>query len=161
MIITLTNTEVAALDMIAHLRYIETSRVAKENIQTTAKTPREIVRHGVYSEYAVAKYLNVFFDMNCDVRKFGADLISARGTLIDVKSTTKEGGPLNATKNSVEKPADIFVCTEIDDDKNQVKIVGYVDRNDFLIDENLHDIGNGFYYCLPQTFLKKFNGFKY
>ena len=161
MIIKFTETEISILDYIAHLRYRETSKKAKEQKQDLSKNSRDIVRHGVYTEYAAAKHINVFFDLNCDYRKFGADLVTWKGTKVDVKSTISSGGPINARKNSVSKPADIFICTEVDDANGEVKIIGYIERDELLQDANLHDIGNGPYYSLPQTYLKKLNGFKY
>jgi hypothetical protein len=104
------------------------------------------------SEYAVAKLLNVHFDFNCDFRKFGADRIGRSGKTIDVKSTRKQGGNLNAVKWSENKPAEIFILTEIGLDF--VNVVGFISREDFLIDANLTDIGNGAFYSVPRNKLK-------
>ena len=160
MIIEFTETEISILDYVAHLRYTKTKESGKEFIQSN-KNPRDIVRHGVYTEYAVAKYLNLFFDLNCNFRKFTEDLCTDLGTKIDVKSTEKEGGPLNATRNAIKKPADIFIHTEINDAENYVKIIGYVDRNELLQQNKINDIGNGNYYRIPQKYLKKINAYKH
>lgn len=159
--ITFSNTEMIILDLMAHLRYLKTSENAAEQIQDYSLSPREIVRRGVYTEYAVSKYMNVFFDLNCDYRKFGADLISNLGSAIDVKSTTHKGGPLNAKSNATKKPGDIFICTEINDN-DVVTIVGFIDRESFLKQENIKQGKyKGFYYSVPQHVLKKFRGFQY
>lgn len=157
--IKFTDTELSILDYVAHLRYTKTNEHGTEFIQSS-KNPRDIVRHGVYTEYAVAKYLNVFFDLNCDFRKFAEDLCTNLGTKIDVKSTEKEGGPLNATRNAIKKPADIFIHTEIDEEKKCVKIVGYIERDELLKRININDIGNGYYYRMSQALLKNVNAYQ-
>ena len=107
---------------------------------------------GVMSEYAVAKHYNIHFDMNCNYRKFGADLISQKGKTIDVKSTRKENGNLNAVGWSKSKPADIYVLTEIvtNEIENKVKLIGWIAKENFLTDEYVTDIGKGDFYSMPQ-----------
>jgi hypothetical protein len=153
--ILFTKTELQILDYVATRRYIETSSKGKEMQQDTSRSPWQICLDGVYGEYAVGKHYNLFFDLNCDYRKFGADFVRTNGLKIDVKSTRTTGGPLNATKWSVKKPADTFILTEIYDDF--VNIIGWVDRVTFLKDDNIFDVGNGPFYSLPQKFLTPIN----
>jgi hypothetical protein len=94
--------------------------------------------------------LNLNFDFDCTFRKFGADLKMHTGETIDVKST-KPGGNLNAVKWSKGKDADYFVLTEIH--HNFVGIVGYIQRDLFLIDRNLCNVGNGEFYSIPRNCL--------
>lgn len=150
--VDLTQTELQILDYVASRRFIETSKHGTDRKQDNTRSGWEIVLDGVYGEYAVAKSLNLLFDLNCDYRKFGADLVSKKGTLIDVKSTRWTDGPLNATGWSEDKPADIFILTEIYD--SYVLIKGYVDRETFLSKSNKRNGTNGEYFSLPQKFLK-------
>jgi hypothetical protein len=152
--IQFSQTEVRILRGIGKLRYEITSQQGVEMKQDTKKDPVQICIDGVITEYAVAKFLNLHFDLNCDYRKFGADLISHSGAAIDVKSTTTIGGNLNATKRSVEKPADFFVLTEIR--PTQVAICGWIERERFLIDENLKNVNNGLFYSIAQSKLNNF-----
>jgi hypothetical protein len=154
MIIDFTITELQILEFISSRRFEETSRHGKERIQSSFDR-FQIVLDGVYSEYAVSKALNLHFDLNCNYRKFDADLTSHKGSLIDVKSTRTEGGNLNAVAWSVKKPADIYILTEIYD--ASVKIVGWIDRDSFLSEDNIFDVGNGPFYSLPQKYLKAIN----
>lgn len=155
-IVPLTVTELQILDYVATRRYIATSNKGKEMKQDPTRSPWEIVLDGVYGEYAVAKHFNLFIDLNCDYRKFGADLEQNDGSTIDVKSTRRTGGPLNATEWAIRKPADIFILTEIYD--TEVHIVGWIDRATFLVDSNKHQLKDRDpYYCLPQEYLKVFN----
>jgi len=152
--VTFSKTELRILRGVGKLRYEITSEQGVEMKQDPRKDPVQIAIDGVLTEYAVAKFLNLHFDLNCDYRKFGADLISHSGALIDVKSTETMGGNLNATKRSLDKPADLFVLTEIR--PSQVAIVGWIGRDRFLCDENLKDVGNGPFYSIPQTRLYPF-----
>ena len=133
-----TLSEMQVLEFIASRRYEITASRGKEMIQSSQR-PFQIVLDGVWSEYAVAKMLNLNFDLNCDYRKFEQDLTSHKGSTIDVKSTNKEGGNLNAVGWSRTKPADIFVLCEIHHD--HVKVIGWVDRESFLTEDNIFDIG--------------------
>lgn len=155
-VIQLTTTELQILDYVATRRYIETSSKGKEMQQDTSRSPWQLCLDGVYGEYAVGKHFNLFFDLNCNYRKFGPDFVRNDGTKIDVKSTRHIGGPINAAEWSINKPADIYILTEIYDDK--VAIIGWVDRDTFLVDSNKHQIGNNKpYYCLPQNYLTPLN----
>ena len=110
------------------------------------------------TEYVLSRILNLSFDLNCDYRAFGADLISHNGVTIDVKSTRKYRGPMNAPKWSVDKPADIFVASYVGSDR--VSIVGWAEREEFLRKENLKDVGEGPFYSLPIDRLHPFETLK-
>jgi hypothetical protein len=151
MIVKLSDTEINLIHVIGTMRFNITSEQGNDRNQSGANGLNMCI-DGVMSEYAVAKLLNVHFDFNCDYRKFGADLIGRTGKTIDVKSTRKQGGNLNAVKWSENKPAEIFILTEIGFDF--VYVVGFISREDFLIDANLTDIGNGEYYSVPRSKLR-------
>lgn len=151
--ITLSGTEYRILRGIGKLRHEQTSNQTVENIQSQ-KDPIEISIQGVITEYAVAKFLNLNFDLDCDYRAFGADLIGHRGTLIEVKSTETVGGNLNAVKKSVSKPCDVFVLTEIH--STHVAIVGWIQRDRFLVEKNIRQGRLGPYYSVSQSELYPF-----
>lgn len=151
----LTVTELDICIYIGKMRYSITSQQGTERKQDITQNSLQMSIDGVITEYAVAKTLNLNFDLNCDFRKFGADLITADGRTIDVKSTYTVGGPLNAVGWSVEKPCDVFVLTEIH--PSHVRIVGWIGRGKFLRPENLKDVGRGEFYSVPQTLLNAFD----
>lgn len=151
----LTPSEIAICNFLGKYRHQETSKHGTERRQDQRLDSLQMSIDGVITEYAVAKALGLFFDLNCDYRKFGADLISKKGNLIDVKSTKEPGGNLNAVGWSTEKPVDVFVLTEIR--HSHVRLVGYIDRASFLRDENIRDVGNGPFYSLPQSQLYAFD----
>jgi hypothetical protein len=151
----LTVTELDICMYIGKMRYSITSQQGTERKQDITQNSLQMSIDGVITEYAVAKTLNLNFDLNCDFRKFGADLVTADGRTIDVKSTYTVGGPLNAVGWSVEKPCDVFVLTEIH--PSHVRIVGWIGRGKFLRPENLKDVGRGEFYSVPQTLLNAFD----
>jgi hypothetical protein len=151
----LTVTELDICIYIGKMRYSITSQQGTERKQDITQNSLQMSIDGVITEYAVAKTLNLNFDLNCDFRKFGADLVTVDGRTIDVKSTYTVGGPLNAVGWSVEKPCDVFVLTEIH--PSHVRIVGWIGRGKFLRPENLKDVGRGEFYSVPQTLLNAFD----
>lgn len=151
----ITPSEYAICHFIGKLRHQETSKHGTERRQDSRLDSLQMSIDGVITEYAVAKALGLFFDIDCEYRKFGADLISRKGNLIDVKSTKEPGGNLNAVGWSESKPVDVFVLTEIR--PTHVRIVGWIDRESFLQDENIRDVGNGPFYSLPQSSLIPFD----
>ena len=148
-------TEIEICRHIGAIRHRETSKQGTERKQDDKQDSLEISFIGVVSEYAVAKYLNLNFDLNCDFRKFGADLISKKGAKIDVKCAKTSDGNLNAVAWSGSKDADIYILTVLGN--NYIGIVGWVSRDNFIIDDNLKQGKNGEYYSLPQSALIPFN----
>jgi hypothetical protein len=153
--VKLSASEIAICNYVGKYRNHITSQHGTERKQDQSQDGLQMSINGVITEYAVSKFLNVHFDLNCDFRKFGADLISAKGATIDVKCATKEGGNLSAVFWSTDKPCDVFVLTEIH--PLHVRIVGWISREDFLQDENIRDVGNGPFYSVPQSRLNHFH----
>lgn len=153
--IYLSKTEFDICRYIGATRYNITRQHRPEGRQDETKDGIQMCIDGVLTEYAVAKVLNLNFDLNCDFRKFGADLTLRDGRTLDVKSTYTAGGNLNAVKWSVEKPCDVFVLTEIH--PSHVRIVGWIGRGKFLRPENLVNVGRGEFYSVPQSALNAFD----
>jgi hypothetical protein len=152
--VPLTSTEIMVCTYIGKLRNHITSQHAQDRKQDKTLDGIQISINGVITEYAVSKFLKLPFDLNCDFRKFGADLITRKGKTIDVKCASKIGGNLNAVGWSIKKPVDLFVLTEIH--TNCVRMVGWIYSQDFLTENNKMDVGNGEYYTVNQTELIPF-----
>ena len=153
--VVLTSSEIMICNYIGKLRNHITSQHAQDRQQDKTLDGVQMSVDGVITEYAVAKYLKLPFDLNCDFRKFGADLETRTGKTIDVKCT-KIGGNLNAVGWSKGKPVDVFVLTELH--SNFVRIIGWIYSKDFLIDKNKTDVGNGEYFSVSQAELIPFGG---
>jgi hypothetical protein len=147
----LSRSEIEICTYIGKYRHAVTSKEGQERKQYQRQDSVQLSINGVLTEYAVAKGLNLVFDLNCDYRKFGADLTSRKGKSIDVKSTSNAGGNLNAVLWSTSKPADIFILTEIH--YSFVGLIGWIDRDRFLIPAYLKNVGNGEFYSMPQSAL--------
>jgi len=150
-----TKTEYDICRYIGEMRYKITAQHVTDNRQDNTQDPMQMCIDGVLTEYAVSKTLNLSFDLNCDYRKFGADLTLRDGKPLEVKSTKTIGGNLNAVKNSDAKPAAIFVLTEIH--SSHVRIVGWIGRAKFLHPDNLKDVGRGAFYSVAQSYLYPFD----
>jgi hypothetical protein len=133
-----THSEMELLDFVAKLRSTKTSEKTKEQIRSNLD-PFVIQQWGVYSEYAVAKKLNLFFDWDCEYRiPFPMDLKLDTGETIDIKCTKWHGTRINKKEdNYKEKPNFYIACVfrEDVDAKNilhrAVKIVGFIDAEKF------------------------------
>jgi hypothetical protein len=155
--VCLTVSELKICNYVGRYRHHITSKHAEDQMMDKSIDPIIAAIQGVVTEYAVSKYLNLHFDMNCEIRKFGADLISHTGKTIEVKSTTRADGNLNAKYKSGDKPCDVFVLTQILS-THVIGIVGWVKREKFLIDANKRiGLGNEPYYTLSQTKLIGFH----
>ena len=152
--VPLTETEIMVCNYIGKLRNHVTSQHAKDRRQDKTIDGVKMSVDGVLTEYAVSKYLKLPFDLNCNFRKFDADLITRKGNKIDVKCASKIGGNLNAVGWSREKPVDVFILTELH--TSCVRIIGWIGKDDFLTEENLIDVGNGAYYSVEPNQLTPF-----
>ena len=148
-------TEADICRYIGTMRYNITRQHRPEGKQDETQDGTQMCIDGVLTEYAVAKMLNLNFDLNCDFRKFGADLTLRDGRTVDVKSTHTSGGNLNAVVWSAGKQCDVFVLTEIH--ATHVRIVGWIGRGKFLRPENLRNVGRGEFYSVPQSALNAFD----
>jgi len=153
--IHLTDTEIALLTACGKMRHRETSQQGSEFKQDQKLDGLQISIVGAITEYAVAKHIGAFFSLNADYAPpFPPDLVSRAGSTIDVKCTSKQGGNLNAVLRSVQKPVDIYILTEYH--APEVYLIGYIESDQFLIDANIKNVGNGDFYSMPQSKLKKF-----
>ncbi len=146
---SLTQSELDICTYVGKYRNHITSAQGTERKQDASLDGLQMSINGVITEYAVAKVLNLHFDVDCTFRKFGADLITHKDKTIDVKSTMTHGGNLNAVFWSEQKGADIFILTEIL--ASAVGIVGWTPRDRFLVPEHVKDVGNGEFYSMPQS----------
>jgi hypothetical protein len=130
------------------MRYATTNDACAEQIQSDLD-PLGIVVDGVIGEYCVAKHLNLHFSLDTDLRDWGADLIGRNGETIDVKTTRKQGGRLNATRTSQKKNFDYYILCELANDG--AHIVGGITREMFINDKNLVMGKKGEYYAIDRS----------
>jgi hypothetical protein len=117
------------------------------------QSPWNIDIDGVIGEMCVAKHFNVFPDMTVGIRKGGADL-TIENKSVDVKTTRVKSGRLLSTLKKVEDPCDIYVLVIVDDKGGDM--VGWINKEELFLPENITDLGHGRGYGLTQSQLKKF-----
>lgn len=154
--IALTDTEYYICKMIGQIRNAQTSKLCAEQIQSNLD-PVLISEDGVMSEYIIAKHKKWFFDLNCDVRKFGADLITPTGHRLDVKSTRRLDGDMNVRITHKDKNYDYYVLVELRQQSGI--IVGIAPRNVVIDDANIctSNITGEKYYRVKREKLKPWN----
>lgn len=146
--IKLTDSELRICQFVGMMRYHTTSRACEEQIQSDLN-PLDITIEGVIGEYCVSKHLNLHFSLDTDLRvEWGADLVTYKGKTIDVKTTRKKGGNLNATLTSANKNFDIYVLCELESDG--CNIVGWIAKNKFITPENIVEGKKGAYYTISR-----------
>ena len=148
MFIKLSPSELRMCRFIGAMRYATTNDACAEQIQSDLD-PLGIVVDGVIGEYCVAKHLNLHFSLDTDLRDWGADLIGRNGETIDVKTTRKQGGRLNATITSQKKNFDYYILCELANDG--AHIVGGITREMFINDKNLVMGKKGEYYAIDRS----------
>lgn len=148
MFIKLSTSELRMCRFIGAMRYATTNDACAEQIQSDLD-PLGIVVDGVIGEYCVAKHLNLHFSLDTDLRDWGADLIGRNGETIDVKTTRKQGGRLNATRTSQKKNFDYYILCELANDG--AHIVGGITREMFINDKNLVMGKKGEYYAIDRS----------
>jgi hypothetical protein len=146
--IKLSTSELRMCRFIGAMRYATTNDACAEQIQSDLD-PLGIVVDGVIGEYCVAKHLNLHFSLDTDLRDWGADLIGRNGETIDVKTTRKQGGRLNATRTSQKKNFDYYILCELA--KDGAHIVGGITREMFINDKNLVMGKRGEYYAIDRS----------
>lgn len=155
--VPLSRTEIEILEIIGRVRMRESSRHGKDATQNSSSTSEEKNIAGAVSEFAVAKYWNLAFDLDCTFTKGRAvDLVLHSGKTVDVKCCERHGtGSLNAVGWSDTKFADLFILTEYhrQDRGHFVRLIGWIDRAGLVNNRNFRtgrETGVPFY-SLPRS----------
>jgi hypothetical protein len=148
--VKLSNSEIAVCQMIGNMRHIASRASSTVDRQMGNQGSLDIDQHGVIGEYAFCKYWNIHLDMDIMARSGSYDC-KLNGKRIDIKSTNYLSGRLIATAKD-NPDVDIYVLAIIDG--NTVNFPGWMDKDNFITDENLTDLGHGPTYALGQDKLK-------
>ena len=104
---------------------------------------------GVVGEYAFCKRNNIFPDLVASPRSGSYDCIF-KGYRIDVKATHYKDGRLLATTKK-NNDVDRYVLAIVDGRK--IYFPGWIEKDDFINEKNLKNLGHGFVYALDQDCL--------
>ena len=151
--INLTDDEVMMCQHVGHLRSVLSRGNKVTDMKRTDMAGLDIDAQGVTAEYAVAKHLNVFFDLGLSPRTGSADGVM-NGYSYDVKSTHHALGKLLATLKD-NPDVDMYIMC-ITPDRWTVKMVGWCWKKELINKKNIKDLGYGKGYALEQSQLRPF-----
>ena len=145
MIVKLSKDQLAVCDDLSKHRW----NVCRQNGQKGERLKFDNPGHddyvGLAGELAVAAYLSD--EPNLGDTKIDYDLEIPQG-YVDVKSTERQNGNLLAPLRQKKHPTDIYILCTIN--APAVDIVGYVLASEFMVDENIRNIGGGDCYFLSR-----------
>jgi hypothetical protein len=149
--------EVLICEIIGRLRSLNSRAANVPDYKIGAHSGEDADVMGVKGEYAFAKLFNTFPDLGLTPRSGSADGV-LMGISYDVKSTRYPEGKLIATKK-INPDVDMYVLAVVTE-PDKIDIKGYLLKEHFIKDTNIHNIGHGECYCVPQTALNKFKKVK-
>jgi len=110
---------------------------------------------GIGGEIVVCKYMNCYPDTEVDLEDLPEyDLISPKGSRVDVKTTKYKNGKLLATLNKKVDAVDIYVL--VIGQFPDYNLAGWCFSQELIRDENIIDLGHGKGYALDQDNLRSF-----
>lgn len=95
---------------------------------------------GVKAEYAFCKHHNIFFNGAFGGKDNGVDCV-LNGKRIDIKSITSSDKNLVTHGHTDKSNVDVYVLVYVYGAK--ASIVGWIEKDTFIKDENLRDLGHG------------------
>lgn len=153
-----THSEKQQLDLHYQLRFLNTSRNAQDANQSR-HDPQEIVKWGAYTEYAVCKTLQLFFDLNADYRHtFPLDIILPNGETIDVKCTHWKSNAIHARYTETKQVPSYYVATKFREEtvliENEqatiivAEIIGWITEKLFFENAKKRTNNDGSLHCI-------------
>ena len=147
--VVLTDAEVLICRIIGNLRSLN-KRLGEIDDAGSTNDDDEV---GLIGEYAFGKHYNLFMDLSLHQKKGGGDFVR-NGKVIDVKATTRPDGNLVSPLSKLgTTDVDVYVLAIVNN--NEVDLIGYATREEFLREENIRDLGKsrGFFY--PRSKLRE------
>ena len=114
-----------------------------------------VYAQGMGGELAACKFFEVYPDLDPSPNNHPEyDFISKTGKKIDVKTTDLEHGRLICPKSKANSEADIFLL--IVGNLPTYRLAGWIARENFLLPQNLIDLGHGEVFAMNQKDLNQF-----
>jgi len=127
----------------------------KPNAKMGNQSDEETDLEGIAGELVVCKSLNLYPDTDIDLIDLPKyDLMTAKGSRVDVKTTKYLSGRMLATKKKKVDDCDIYVL--VVGEFPAYRIAGWCKSEELLRPENLIDLGHGEGYALSQKDLRAF-----
>jgi len=110
---------------------------------------------GIVGEIAACRYFKVYPDTETNLTVLpGFDLMTWKGSRVDVKTTKYRSGKLLATLKKDAKACDIYVL--VVGEFPSYELVGYATSGELIQEKNITDLGHGKGYALSQNDLRRF-----
>jgi hypothetical protein len=153
--ITLNECEQKIAKHLASKRYSNARNNGKPNAKMGNQSDKETDLEGIAGELVVCKAMNLYPDTetnSTDLPKY--DLITAKGTRVDVKTTKYSSGRMLATIKKKIEDCDVYIL--VVGQFPSYRIAGWCWATELLKKDNLINLGHGEGYALNQHQLKTF-----
>jgi hypothetical protein len=155
MIIKLNEAEQKLALYLAKARYDENRLKGNPDPKLSLTSNKEIELDGVVGELAVCRMFNVYPDTETKYDEYPKyDLLTHKGSKVDVKTTQYKNGRLLATLNKKVCDVDIYVL--VIGSFPVYDVVGWAKSEELIADQNIMNLGRGDGYALSQDQLRAF-----
>ena len=145
--------ELEICENIAKLRNQENEKNNIASAKRSKYTDEEINIIGFIAEFAFCKKFNLFPDFTIFSRSGSYDGKTKSGARYDIKATNKKNGNLVATIK-VNKDIDVYILAIVN--HTEVEFIGWINKDEFINEKNIKNLGYGDSYFLHRDKLNKF-----
>lgn len=139
---------------LAKARYENARSKGKPDLKMGNQSNWETDLEGIGGEIAACKHFGVYPDTETDLITLPKyDLVTKKGTKIDVKTTKYKNGKLLATLKKSKGECDVYLL--VVGTFPEYNLVGWAKDSELLDEKNIVDLGHGKGYALEQHQLKQ------
>ena len=152
--VELDNGEILMATMLGLLRNSVNRAAGVKDRKKGDLDPSRMDIDGMAAEVAFCKFQNLYPDFSISPQKLTYDCLTKDGNKVDIKQTHYPDGRLlvNTDKAGAETTHYVLVVGRVP----KFRMVGYVEKEDVFVDENLADLHGRKVYAIEQDKLKKF-----
>jgi hypothetical protein len=126
-----------------------------KDLKVGGQSNEETDLEGIAGELVACKFFNVYPDTETNLKDLPKyDLLTSKGSRVDVKTTQYKNGRLLATLNKKVCDVDIYVL--VIGSFPVYDVVGWAKSEELIADKNIMNLGRGDGYALSQDQLRAF-----
>jgi len=153
--ITLNEAEQKLALYLAKARYLNARNNGTKDLKVGGQSNEETDLEGIAGELVACKFFNVYPDTETNLKDLPKyDLLTSKGSRVDVKTTKYKNGRLLATLNKKVCEVDIYVL--VIGNFPVYDVVGWAKSEELIADQNIMNLGRGDGYALSQDQLRAF-----
>lgn len=156
--ITLTESEQRICHWLAKMRHARNRATGTRDARIGPQSPEQTDLEGIGAEFAAAKMLNVYPDLDIDHRP-GFDVLTHHGDRVDVKATRYKNGKLVVARWKASGEVDCYLL--VIGTFPTYRIAGFVSSDEALAPHRRTNLGHGPTYAVPQSDLIAANQLAY